>query len=65
MKIELNEIETEALFSLLNDAIINHRQESMLKFKSGEIDLNRHEWDLSHAKFLEELKAKLLNSDHR
>jgi hypothetical protein len=59
---ELDGFETEALFDILQHEIIKHRQESKLAFLSKEISKARHEWDLSHADFLEGIKKKLIKN---
>jgi len=57
---ELDLSEAETLFDILQHEIIKHSIEAKCRLLCKEISESRYEWHLSHAKYLESIKKKLL-----
>jgi len=57
---DLDAYETEALFDLINDAIVDNTSIATLNYITGEITKSELKWSEGHARFLEGIKKKLL-----
>jgi hypothetical protein len=59
LEAELDYGEVDDLMELIHHKIVEHRELSNLRFVMGEITKERHEWNLGHSEYWENIFKKI------